>query len=563
MTRKNFVLTQLLCAAALWCAAIASGQSSNPAEDDGAMLNSFSVHQQQQIELGDILKQPPETEEGAQPAPGVKLAAPGLAAGAPSIDTNFINFGYIQNEGVLPHVRWNSLTHVGSIFIPFDANGNLTGTFSSRNSALKAGGAAQNAGVKVIMVVQNFDDAPGGDIEQVMTNSTKRQTLITDIINTLNADGYVQGVSFDWEFSWGTTVRDGIATFLTALRTQLPSQYEISVYVGSIYSSSQWNATNLGTTCNYVLLSGYDYASGNTAHAITDHNNNITQINNWIDAGVPTEKMVYVISSYSRRWSGITTYNAVGSSPASQGFCDGLYDTTLEPQFSGPYTNNYQTGDEAAWYTYNDGTNRVVTWDDPQAVEYKVRSVRAWIDTGGPNSGRRLGGVGWWSLYWMANFSSSYNPIAAATQTRRRTYPHIYQICQEVLHAPGDTLYVFEGFEGLDPRWADPNESPDESGDTDNDSGVVLVNSPTGSGQPAKTTKAAQLTFDFESASGNRIFFRHEVLNDNGDTAVTDLNATAAHVDRNTAFICPIYVSANYSPKTTCKPAATRKRIEA
>ena len=146
--------------------------------------------------------------------------------------------------------------------------------------------------------------------------------------------------------------------------------------------------------------------------------------------------------------------------------------------------------------------------------------------------------------------TSSYNPIAAATQSRTRTYPHLYQLCDEVLGQPGNRAHVFEGFEASDPRWADPNESPDTTGDTDGDSADVLVASPGGTGRPPSTTNAMRLTFDFENASGNRLFYRHEVLNSNVNTAVTDIHATVCRVDANTRFTCPVYVAANYSPRT-------------
>jgi hypothetical protein len=470
----------------------------------------------------------------------------------PPLKPNFINFGYIQSETILPHVRWNAMTHLGTLFVDFLSDGSLQNpsAFTGRSSLLKSGGAAQASGVKVILVVRN-DEFLESVLNTVMQSASLRATLVNNVKNLVLADAYCQGVSFDFEFSWSTATRDGISAFLAAMRTALPAPYEISVYTHAIYSSTMWNVAAITPNIDYMLYSTYDWGSGNNAHAIDDWNSCMPYIDDYIAAGLPPEKMVLVWASYARRWTGITTYNATGSSPSSRGFTDGLYDVTLRNNYGGPFTNNYVTGDEIGWYTYNDGTNNyVVTWNTPESLEYKIRSALSMpMSTGSVSNGQRLGGVGWWSLMWMAE-TTSYNPIAGATQSRTRTYPHIYQLCEEILSNPGDMTYTFEGFEYSDPRWTDPNESPDESGDTDDDSARTLVTSPAGTGKPASTTNAMRLTFDFEAASGNRLLFRHELLNSDINTGVTDVNATVCRVEANTRFICPVYVAANYSPRT-------------
>ncbi|MBI1292311.1 hypothetical protein GC173_13905, partial [bacterium] len=87
---------------------------------------------------------------------------------SPTVSPEFISFAYLQNDDVIFHTRWQSLTHISSLFVVFDANGNFTnrGTrWDGRAPQLAAGGDAEAAGVKVVMVVNCFDDAPGGAIE--------------------------------------------------------------------------------------------------------------------------------------------------------------------------------------------------------------------------------------------------------------------------------------------------------------------------------------------------------------------------------------------------------------
>ncbi|MEM8712617.1 MAG: hypothetical protein AAGG01_16830, partial [Planctomycetota bacterium] len=129
----------------------------------------------------------------------------------PGVDPDFIVFGYLQSETQVFHQRWHALTHVGSRFVNFDAQGNLTnlGAFTQRSSYLRAGGAAEAAGVKVILVLANFDDAAGGSLERVMTSGARRTNLVNQLVAALAADSYSHGISLDLEFSWGPAVRDG------------------------------------------------------------------------------------------------------------------------------------------------------------------------------------------------------------------------------------------------------------------------------------------------------------------------------------------------------------------
>lgn len=488
-------------------------------------------------------------------APDAVVASPRTSSAKPAVGPDFINFGYMQSDAQVFHTRWQALTHIGSLFVSFNANGDLVnpGTFTNRSGYLKAGGAAQAAGVKMVLVVnnQNFDVTT--ILTPVMTDVTKRQNLATQVRDLVVNDGYCAGVSFDFEFSWGTATRNGITQFLIYMRSILPADKEISIYTHPIYSSTYWDIANVEPTIDYLLYSTYDWASGNTAHAISDFNSCVPNIVDYFDAGLPPSKMVLVWAAYSRRWTGITSYNATGSSPSSRGFTDGLYDTTFNPTYGGPYTSNYVTGDEIGWYTYNSGTaDYVATWDTPESLEYKIRASQVFPGSSGAWAGVRLRGVGWWSLMWMAESASgaSYNGNASDPPTgyvdRTRTYPHIYQLCEEILSPPGTSRFVFEGFEGLDPRWRGPVASPDAVGDTNGDSARGIVAAPAGAGRPASTTNAMRVTFDFEGTGTNRAFFRHEVLASSIEPTIIDTHATAAHFDATTKLSAYIQTPTAY-----------------
>ncbi|MEM9379164.1 MAG: glycoside hydrolase family 18 protein [Planctomycetota bacterium] len=479
---------------------------------------------------------------GARPFTGSSIGAPLTAgptplAAAPSrIDDEFIVFGYLQNENQVFHLRWHALTHVGSRFVGFDSTGRLTSesAFTGRSSYLKAGGAAEAAGVKVVLVLAQFDDGAGGALQTVMTSPARRATLVGELVSILASDSYSHGVSIDFEFSWGPAVRDGITAFMQELRAGLDALgpgYELSIYTNAIFSSSQWDfdaQTGITPSIDYMLYSMYDWASGSVARAISDFDNCLgsSRMHGYLDDGLPPEKLVPVISAYSRRWSGTTVYGGSGFGATSSGFTDALYDVTLNPSI-GPSALGYVRGDEAGWYGWNDGTSRVRTFDSPDAMELEVRHALSLQDPSGTWSGRRLGGVGFWSLMWMAEFTS-VDPRTGGTVSRTRTYPHVYELCHEVLSPPGTRRFLLEAFDGLDFRWRDPNESPDTAGDFDANTTRSLVPSLEGRGN------AMRVDYDFEGGSGNRAVLAHEVLASPIAPSVVDTNAVLGRVARET-----------------------------
>lgn len=448
------------------------------------------------------------------------------------IDKDFIVFGYLQSEAQVFHQRWQSLTHVGSRFVGFDSLGNLTSVsaFTGRSSYLKAGGAAEAAGVKVVLVLANFSDGSNGTIAAVMTNAARRANLVAQLVQVVASDSYAHGVSLDLEFSWGSTVRDGITDFCRELRAAMDAadpSLELSIYTNAIYSSSQWDfdaVTGITPSIDYMLYSMYDWASGQTPRAISDFDNCLgsNRMHAYLNAGLPPEKFVPVVSAYSRRWSGTSAYGNGGSNPVSAGFTDGRFDTTLRPGF-GPGLGNYVRNDEAAWYTWNDGVARTRTFDSVESMEYKIRHALSVQDPAGTWSGRRLGGVGFWSLMWMAE-STSVDPRNGATVSRTRTYPHIYRLCEKVFAPPGRQERILETFAGLDFRWRDPNESPDTVGDIDGNSSRSLIAVPGGDGN------GLRLDYDFEGANGNRAVLAHEILASPLAPGIRDWNAVLAHL---------------------------------
>ena len=495
----------------------------------------------------------------------------GAQAATPSIAADRVVFGYMQIDyTTVPFIKWNAVTDIGLLQTSVNSTGNFTNlasTFTNRVSDLKFGGAADRAGVKVNLVVTAFGDTPGGTIETLMTSATNRTNLINNILAAVNdPTNGCDGVSFDFEFNWSwnttDTIKNGLAQFFTDLRAALPSK-QISAYVTpASMLTHMWDVPNLATNCDFVLQTGYDYGNQTTVHAVSDYDSNLSAIASWVNAGLPPEKTVYTLSAYGFNRTGVTTYGGTGSGLSSTWFADTLYDTTLR-QTDGPFSSNYQTGDETAWDTYVvSGVNNLSVWDNEQSLEYKIRSTLGFNGTGAYR-GRRLKGVGFWTLNRFVS-SKGRDPFSGSISVNNNTQrlaPQIYQLCEEILSERNATKFVFEKFESLNPHWDGFTNADDATRPSPDNVGVngattvrSIVTSPVGAGAPSNTNSAVKLDFNF-SATPGKLFFRHELVNSSIDPTITDTNAACAKFTAANKLNAYVYVGGSGYPNNTVRLA--------
>lgn len=512
------------------------------------------------------------------------LAPLAAGKGVPSVidENDFVVFGYLQNADVVFHLRWQALTHVGANFTVFNSNGNftnLTSSWNNRSTYLRAGGAAEAAGTKVIMVINSFADKMPSDwtdtpnfeddpdypgayaIYLVFTDPARRATLVNNVVNALLNDpgNYSHGVNVDVEFTWNSQVRDGLTAFFAELRAALNAagltSHEVSVYTNPSFSSTRWNfhpTNGITPHIDYMIFSGYDWATGNTPNAISRIPSLINQAQLYMDNGLPPEKLVIAYSTYGRNFPGTNQFAVAGTGgTSSRGFTHGQFDTTIRrSQVSDPisdpsYLYQYSNAQQAAWYTYNDGSiDHVVSWDSVESLEYKFRQALSFGHASSAQQGSRIRGVSFWSLMWLASTSSvdmrTGNPV-----TRTRTYPHVYQLIQEVLSPASQTEFLLEAFNGIDPRWRNPSEATDT-----NNIGSVTVSrvlTPGGAGAPANSAYAAQLTIPFTGASNNRAVYAHEVLAHPDFPAIRDTNSVLGVLPRGTKVRARVHNASAYA----------------
>lgn len=487
----------------------------------------------------------------------------------PRPDRDKIVFAYLQSPTStdIRGLRWHAITHIGWSFITFDENADLGGvsTFNSRSAELKPGGAAANNGVKVVIVLanKNFDE---GLLSTVMTSATLRQKLVNNVVAVVSdPTNGCDGVNLDFEFSWGTATRDGIAAFIQSLYTALKAlnpPRELSIYTIPSWSSTQYNAANLTNYTDYVIYSGYDFASGSTMQAVGEYGTTNTysivgNLDDYIAAGIPPEHLVIGLPFYTKMWDtdASGSYGGTGTQVGAGSLINANYDTLYR---SSPYPKYYSTpqNHHTMWYKrlVSGSTYRLTTFDDAQTLEYKFRLVKAW--KGANARGKQLGGIGFWSLLWLVNDTSvDPNNTAAGPQSLTRTLGFPYTLMEELFAPPGTRTFRVETFEhtssdtntGFNPRWRAPSDGPDDQNLDSSTASRAPADAPAGA--PSGSHKVLAVNFKFTATPG-RFFFKHQPLMGTDTPYSVDWGNAIVLVPATTKFIADIHTPAGYAGTT-------------
>lgn len=482
-------------------------------------------------------------------------AAPGKSAARrvrPAVDPNeWIVMGYVQSDVPASQYHWHALTHIVTPFVDFESNGTLESTspWVNRDSEFQPGGAADRNGVKVLYALRN-DNFSLSTLDSVMRNATYRATLVSQAVALI--DENCAGINLDFEPTWNSTTRTGVTAFLQELRAamdvreqQLGRELSLSMYVGPTYVSSRDDPGAWAQYLDFMNFSCYPWAGSwsSSVTSVAPQSSYTGQVDNFLERGVPLEKMVLTMPSYGVRYrtnsaqfgASITSY--IGS----MGFARGKFNTTL----SNPsYTREYRTGNESVWYAIPDGGSyQVHTYDDEESLGIKMHEARHWSDYGG-----RLGGVSYWSLMWMsANPLGGYDSYDLETNSsafKLRTYPHIYQQIQEIFASPGQTEFFLDKWESLDPRWRNPSSWPENKDHV----GVSFASRsvspiPELAGAPGNSAYGMALSAGFDASGNSRMFFRYELLGHHFQPSVVDQLATRGFFDATTKILVDVHAA--------------------
>ena len=350
--------------------------------------------------------------------------------------------GYLASWGVrskgtkIAELPAKSLTHIFYAFAIIDSTGRVTngdrcvdiGVCDTTTATNEGGNFAElaklkqaNPHLKLVISIGGWTRS-GKFSDAALTDSSRRLFAESAIdVFMRQRPGLFDGIDIDWEFP----VRGGMqgnverpedkANFtllLAELRRQLDAlgaidkkHYEISIAA----SAGPGGFRNLdidGITplLDFINVMTYDYHSGTASTGFnsplyapkgdpTPAFNIDSTMRRFLNAGVPSTKLLVGIPFYARAYGGVASFNdglfqpATGR-PSNWGGRDGNWSTLSQTRLKNPAYVRHWDADARVPFLYDSTSGTWITYDDPQSVAEKVQYVRE----------HKLGGVMIWEL---------------------------------------------------------------------------------------------------------------------------------------------------------------------
>lgn len=312
---------------------------------------------------------------------------------------------YWNADTVCLDYRWELLTDL--CFFSYEVD-TLTGNALSTHgwTTSRAVDSALANGVRVHLCVTLFDGHA-----YFFNNASARQTLITNLINLVQARG-AHGVNIDFE-----SVPSSQKTNLTAFLIDLCNQMHTAI-PGSLVSIASpavnWNGTfeiaSLNNYLDWFVIMGYDYYwSGSTSsgplsglYSMTcGTTDNLSRtLTYYLSNGASKEKVVLALPYYGRQWK--TTGSAVPS-PTIAGTSTSRTYRTIRMNSSGyyiPANRGWEPNSLTPYYVFHDGTNWNQCFaDNEKSLAYRYDMVRL----------RDVAGIGIWALGYDDDYPELWN----------------------------------------------------------------------------------------------------------------------------------------------------------
>jgi spore germination protein YaaH len=358
-----------------------------------------SIHQEQSSYYNQLAITANAYDTINQPAP----VAPVLRGGC-TLDKVVYGWHPYWSNGVQSNYQWNLLSHFCYFSYEVDANtGNALSThsFSTTQSVTDA----LNNGLKVTLCVTLFSNHA-----TFLGNATSRQTLITNLINLIQARG-AHGVNIDFE-----GIPSSQSANFTLFMNDLSSQFHAAIpgsEVSTVLYAVDWNAViDAGAMPNVdmFIIMGYDYywsGSANSGpndplfHFGSTYNYTLSKsITYYLDIGVPANKLILGLPYYGREWP--VTAQTVPSSTTGSGVARTL--AYVKNNASGYYAapnKGYDAASMSTWYSFNNGGWRHCFITEKNDMSERLDLIRK----------RGIGGMGIWALGYDDGYNDFWDEI--------------------------------------------------------------------------------------------------------------------------------------------------------
>ncbi len=303
--------------------------------------------------------------------------------------------------------QWNLLSHLCHFSYELDySTGNAISTHNWANDA--AVNMALANGVKVDLCVTLMNQS---QLTSFLANSTARQTLITNLINLIQARG-ANGVNIDFE-DLKSSDSANFKTFMIDLCTQMHASIpgsQVSYCLPAVeWVANKFSARALAPYVDMFIIMGYNYYYGGSSIAgpcdplynfITSYNYTLTKsVTYYLNQNVPPSKLILGLPYYGEQWA--TASDAAGAATTASGTA--VTYNVVRTNTSGNYSNKqWNATSYTPYYPFQSGTQWYQCWiNDAYSLGKRFDMVNQ----------RGIGGIGIWALGYDNGFTDIWNKI--------------------------------------------------------------------------------------------------------------------------------------------------------
>lgn len=308
------------------------------------------------------------------------------------------------SNGLQTNYDWAGLTDL--CFFGYDVNsatGNAVTTHGWSTAQVVTD--AQSNGVNVTLCATLFSGHTA-----FLGNSTSKQTLITNLINLVQARN-AHGVNIDFE-SMAASNNAAFTSFMISLCNQMHAAVpgsEVSIALPAVEWSNIFNITALSPYVDLFIIMGYDYYYSGSATAgpdaplynfMTSYNYTLTKsITYYLNKGTVRSKLLLGLPYYGREWS-----TSSGTIPGTTtGSSSTVFYNEVRNNTNGYYNNRqWDANSYSSWYP----SQRSGQWwqcfaDDAYSMGKRFDIVNQ----------MGIGGIGIWALGYDDGYSDFWNLI--------------------------------------------------------------------------------------------------------------------------------------------------------
>jgi chitinase len=337
------------------------------------------------------------------------------SAGFPPVDppppSPFKLIGYVTNGATLPAISARKLDVINFAFAVVDAQHrvHLPDADGPRTLDALAKLRHDNPRLQIVLSIGGWS---AGHFSEAAATAQARQVFVDSAMALLRAHD-LDGLDIDWEYptlddagiSASPDDKANFTALLGQLRAALDAEgarqlrrYVLSIAAAEGRFASGLDLPRIAPLLDWINLMTYDFHGSltpTTGHAAglgaskldPDHaRNGEAAAQYFLDAGVPAAKINLGMAFYGRRFGDVTDaqHGLYQRFASDGGFIS--YGEIVQGQLLRRGFTRYWDDDAQSAWLWNPATHQMISYDDPQALQAKVRYVRT----------HGLGGVMYW-----------------------------------------------------------------------------------------------------------------------------------------------------------------------